>query len=82
MSDRIGHGEDGEAEREGNADEADPDFGKVRREHGAAASAKNQPEGPDEFGCEFSHGRPTPLQSLDETAVRELWGQRYRGNSR
>src|SRR3546814_19521049 len=55
MADRIDHGHDGQTERQSDAEEADPEVGKARRDHRAAAAAENQPEGADELGQSLLH---------------------------
>src|SRR3546814_1905940 len=50
MTDRIDHGHHRQAKGQRNAEEADPQIGKARRDHRAAAAAENQPEGADELG--------------------------------
>ena len=48
----IDHGEDGEAEGERDADEADPELRKGCGQDRAAASAQHQPGGSQKFGIE------------------------------
>src|SRR5690606_22767151 len=55
MTDRIGHGQHGEAEGQGDAGEADPEFGKGGGEDGAAAPAEHQPEGSDQLSQTTLH---------------------------
>ncbi|HET9265966.1 MAG TPA: hypothetical protein VFO14_23150 [Vicinamibacterales bacterium] len=52
MPDGVGHRQQRQAEREGNAEQADSDVGKCGRQHGTAAPAKHQPEGADELRCQ------------------------------
>ncbi|CAD5301347.1 hypothetical protein BOSE62_70081 [Bosea sp. 62] len=47
MADRIGHGDDGQTERERYTKQPDADLRKARRDHGAAAAGEGQPEGTD-----------------------------------
>jgi len=54
VADGVGHRQHGEAEGEGDAEEADPQFRKGRGEDGRTAAAEGQPERTEEFG-----GRPT-----------------------
>ena len=49
----IGHRQDGQAERERDAGEADAETGKRRGENGAAAAAEDEPERADAFGDSF-----------------------------
>jgi hypothetical protein len=49
VSDGEGHGEDGQAERKGDTEEADSDRWKACGQYGGAASTKYQPEGSEEF---------------------------------
>src|SRR3546814_13736044 len=55
MTDRIDHGHHRQAKGQRNAEEADPQIGKARRDHRAAAAAENQPEGADELGQSLLH---------------------------
>jgi len=55
VADRIGHGQDRQAERQRNASEADAELRKRCGKHRGAASAKNQPGRSDEFGRKLSH---------------------------
>src|SRR5690606_24670873 len=57
----VGHRQDGEAEGEGDADEADPELDRrgvaaeeERREDCAAAAAEDEPEGAEEFRDQFA----------------------------
>ncbi len=54
MADRIGHGQDSEAERERNAHEADTQTvdraGEASGEDGAAAASEHEPEGAEQLG--------------------------------
>src|SRR3546814_17828596 len=72
----------GQTERQSDAEEADPEGGKARRDHRAAAAAENQPEGADELGQSLlhithrtlsyagDHGRPRQGQSISVVARR------------
>ena len=53
MADRIGHRHDGQSESQRNADQANADFGEFGGQHGTAAPAQNEPEGPEKLGSEF-----------------------------
>jgi hypothetical protein len=57
MAHRIGHSQDGEAERERDAHETYAEFGKARCENGAAATAEDEPECAEGLGSEFLHHR-------------------------
>src|SRR3546814_7576831 len=82
MTDRIDHGHHRQAKGQRNAEEADPQIGKARRDHRAAAAAENQPEGADELGQSLlhithrtlsyagDHGRPRQGQSISVAARR------------
>ena len=48
-ADRIGHGQDRQAEGEGTPSKADAEFGKGRRQHRAAATAEDEPECAEKF---------------------------------
>jgi hypothetical protein len=50
LTEGIGHGQHGEAERQRDAEKADADLRKGRREHGASAAAEDQPERAQELG--------------------------------
>ena len=50
VPDRVGHRQDGQAERECHADEPDAQLREGRRKHCAAATAEDQPERSQEFG--------------------------------
>ena len=56
VTDGIGHRQDGKAECERNAHEADAEPmsrpGEAGGEHGAAAAAEHQPESAEELGCD------------------------------
>src|SRR5579864_2460319 len=45
MTDRVGHGQNGKAERKRDSYESDTQAGEGRSQHSAAASTENQPEG-------------------------------------
>jgi len=51
MADRVRHREHGQPEREGDAEEPNSHIRKRGRQHGAAASSKNQPKCADQLGC-------------------------------
>ena len=55
VADRIGHGQDRQAERQRDAGEADAELRKRCGKHRGAASAKNQPGRSDEFGRKLAH---------------------------
>jgi hypothetical protein len=52
MPDRLGHGQDGEAEGEGHTEQADTDHGEGGGQHGAAATTEDEPKRTEELGCE------------------------------
>ena len=54
VADGRRHREHGEAEGEGDAQEADPEIGIRGGEHGAAAAAEHEPEGADRLGEKFT----------------------------
>src|SRR5215475_7592371 len=67
MADGIGHGYDAQTERQGYADQTDPDLRKAGSDDRAAAACKCEPERSDQFGRIFpcfhintSRTRPTP----------------------
>src|SRR6185369_2704812 len=49
MAHRIGHRQDGKAKGEGDAEQPDSDLRKRRRQHRAATTAEDEPEGSKEF---------------------------------
>ena len=53
VADRIGHGHDAQAERQGHADQADTDLRKTGGDDRAAASRKSEPKRADRFGGIF-----------------------------
>jgi hypothetical protein len=53
VTDRIGHGEHGQAECERNADEPDPDLREFRSKNRAAASPKHQQKVPISSAASF-----------------------------
>ena len=54
VADREGHGEDGEAEGESYADEADSQTGEGCGEDSASAASEDKPEGAEELrSCAF-----------------------------
>src|SRR3954451_20929022 len=70
VADRIGHAQHGQAECQGYPDEANADVREFRREHGTAAAAQDEPEGADEFGCDFFRsGMAAPPVELRSDAV-------------
>ena len=52
VPDGVGHRQHGQAEREGHAQESDPDVGHTGREDGRAAASEDQHEGAEELGGE------------------------------
>lgn len=58
----IGHGNNGQAEGEGDAGKADPECGKGGGQNGGAAATEHQPEGAEAFRGESTtqcHGWPS-----------------------
>src|SRR6202034_4498745 len=55
MPDRIGHRQDRQSERECDAQKADAEIGKRRRQDGRAAAAKGEPERTEELGRRSPH---------------------------
>jgi hypothetical protein len=53
VADRIGHGQHGEPESQGDTDEADPDVRERGGEDGATATAEDQPESAEKLGAEL-----------------------------
>src|SRR5260221_9394711 len=49
VTDRVSHGQDGEAKRKRDTDEPDAQRRERRRQHGAAAAPKDEPKSTDEF---------------------------------
>jgi hypothetical protein len=49
VADGVGHGQDRQAERQGDAGKADPELGKRGGQYGRAAAAENQPRRADEL---------------------------------
>jgi hypothetical protein len=60
MADREGHGQNRQAEGQGNAQEADPDVREGGGQHRAPAAAQDQPKRADEFGGGLSHCSSSP----------------------
>ncbi len=67
VPDGVGHRQHGQAEGQRDAEEADAQLGKRRRQHRAAAPAEDQPERPDELRPVLSHGL---LLSQGDTSTR------------
>ena len=49
VADRVGHRQHGQAEGERDAEQADPDVRKCRREHGTATPSQHKPERSNKF---------------------------------
>ena len=55
MTDGIGHGQHGQTERQGDAQQADPHIGEGGSQHGAPAASQYQPEGSHKFSSKRFH---------------------------
>jgi hypothetical protein len=77
--DRVGHGQERQPEGERDAHEPDPEIGKRRREHGAAASpnvSQNVPN--DSAANRLAIGWRTPLFSSRPTGRKRPQGSTLR----
>jgi hypothetical protein len=55
MTDGIGHGQHGQTERQGDAQQADPHIGEGGSQHGAPAASQYQLEGSHKFSSKRFH---------------------------